>query len=96
MTKSEVLTRVGRNTGIEKLLVQKVSESFLEVIKESLSKGENVYIRGFGSFALKKRAKKLARNIRRNTALIVPEHYIVTLKPSKQFMDDVKKLKVKQ
>jgi DNA-binding protein HU-beta len=96
MTKAEVLTRVNRNTGIEKLLVQKSIESFLEVVKNSLSSGEPVFVRGFGSIVLKKRARKLARNIRKNTAIMVPEHYIVALKPCKDFADEVKKLKVKE
>lgn len=96
MTKAEVITRVSRSTGIEKLLVSKATECFMDIVKESLSKGEPVYIRGFGSFVLKKRAKKIARNIRRNTAMEVPAHYIAVLKPSKEFSDAVKNVKIKE
>jgi DNA-binding protein HU-beta len=97
MTKSEVLSKVSKNTGIEKSLTQKAVESFLEVVKDSLCKGEPVFARGFGSFILKKRAKKVARNITKNTAVIVPEHYIVALKVSKDFSDKVKaNVKVKK
>jgi DNA-binding protein HU-beta len=90
MTKSEVLNKVAKNTGIEKLLVQKSVENFLDVVKDAFSKGEPVFARGFGSFVLKKRAKKTARNIRKNTAVVVPEHYVVALKVAKDFADKVK------
>jgi DNA-binding protein HU-beta len=94
MTKAETLSKVSKRTGIEKVLVQKSVEGFLDVVRDSLTAGEPIFVRGFGSFILKKRAKKIARNIRKNTSLVVPEHYIVSLKPVKSFADDVKKAKV--
>ena len=97
MTKAEALAKVAKKTGIEKLLVQKSVETFLDVVRGSLSAGEPVFVRGFGSFILKKRAKKIARNIRKNTAMVVPEHYVAALKPVKDFADDIKtNVKVKK
>ncbi|MGL6177633.1 MAG: HU family DNA-binding protein [Tannerellaceae bacterium] len=65
-------------------------ESFMEIVKESLSKGDNVYLRGFGSFVVKKRAQKTARNISKNTTIIIPEHNIPAFKPAKTFLNSVK------
>jgi DNA-binding protein HU-beta len=85
MTKAELVNEIARNTGIDKATVLKTIESFMEVVKDSLSKSENVYLRGFGSFILKHRAEKTARNISKNTTIIVPAHYIPSFKPSKSF-----------
>ncbi|MFT4521185.1 MAG: DNA-binding protein HU-beta [Bacteroidia bacterium] len=91
MTKAEVINEIAERTGIEKNEVQQSVEVFFKVVKNSLSKGENVYFRGFGSFTLKKRAKKVARNISKNTQITIPEHFIPKFKPAKTFVDKVKK-----
>jgi DNA-binding protein HU-beta len=91
MTKAEIVTSIAKKTGIDKTTVLTTVEAFMESIKESLSQGEeNVHLRGFGSFILKKRAQKTARNITQNTTLIIPEHNIPAFKPAKVFFDAVK------
>ena len=90
MTKADIVNEISKNTGIEKVTVLKTVESLMETVKESLSKDKNVYLRGFGSFIVKKRAKKTARNISKNTTLIIPEHFIPAFKPSKTFVSKVK------
>lgn len=90
MTKAEVISQICDKTGIERADVTESVERFLEVVKEALSKGENVYIRGFGSFVNKKRAPKLARNILANETILVPAHFTPTFKPSDLFVDVVK------
>ena len=91
MTKAEIVTEIAKKTGIEKKDVLNTIEAFMEVVKESLTKEENVYLRGFGSFIVKKRAQKTARNISKNTTLIIPEHNIPAFKPAKTFNISVKK-----
>lgn len=91
MTKAEVIAEIVNKTGVEKAAVQKTLETFFKVVKGSLADGDNVYFRGFGSFVLKKRAKKVARNISKNTAMVIDEHYIPKFKPAKVFADRVKK-----
>ena len=90
MTKADIVNEVAKATGIEKIAVQNVIESFIESVKDSLAQDNNVYLRGFGSFIVKKRAKKTARNISKNTTLIIPEHNIPSFKPAKVFMNKVK------
>jgi DNA-binding protein HU-beta len=90
MTKADIVSRVSENTGIEKATVQKALEAFMETVKESLTEGRNVYLRGFGSFVVKKRAEKTARNISKNTTVIVPEHFIPSFKPAETFVVQVK------
>jgi DNA-binding protein HU-beta len=90
MTKADIVNEISKKTGIEKNLVQKSIESFMEIMKDSMVKGNNVYLRGFGSFILKKRAKKTARNFSKNTSIIIPEHYIPAFKPAKSFVNEVK------
>jgi len=90
MTKADIVNEISKNTGIEKITVQKTVESFMETVKDSLSKNKNVYLRGFGSFITKKRAKKTARNISKNTTIIIPEHFIPSFKPAKTFVNKVK------
>ncbi|MBO4603356.1 MAG: integration host factor subunit beta [Salinivirgaceae bacterium] len=90
MTKADIVNEISKNTGIEKVTVQKTVEALMDNIKSSLENGENVYLRGFGSFALKKRAKKTARNISKNTSLVIPEHFIPSFKPAKTFKTNVK------
>ena len=90
MTKADIVNEVAKATGIEKIAVQNVIESFMESVKDSLANDNNVYLRGFGSFIVKKHAKKTARNISKNTTLIIPEHNIPSFKPAKVFMSKVK------
>ncbi|MGQ1945964.1 HU family DNA-binding protein [Geofilum sp. OHC36d9] len=90
MTKADIVNEVSKNTGIEKVTVQKTVEAFMETVKGNLVKGNNVYLRGFGSFVTKKRAEKTARNISKNTTIIIPEHFIPSFKPSKSFILKVK------
>ena len=90
MTKADIVSEISKNTGIEKVSVQKIVEAAMENIKNSVSTGSNVYLRGFGSFVTKKRAKKTARNISKNTTLVIPEHFIPAFKPAKGFLNKVK------
>ncbi len=90
MTKADIVNEISKNTGIEKVTVQKTVEAFMDSIKTSLEGGSNVYLRGFGSFVVKKRAKKTARNISKNTTIIIPEHFIPSFKPAKTFINKVK------
>ena len=91
MTKADLINEVSKKTGIEKVIVKETIEAFMDTIKESLQSNNNVYLRRFGSFVVKKRAKKTARNISKNTTIVIPEHYIPAFKPSKVFMEEVKK-----
>ena len=90
MTKADIVNEVSKNTGIEKVTVQKAVEAFMETVKDSLTEGRNVYLRGFGSFIIKRRAEKTARNISKNTTIIIPEHFIPSFKPAKTFVAQVK------
>ena len=90
MTKADIVSQVSENTGIEKATAQSAIEAFMETVKESLAKGNNIYLRGFGSFVVKKRAEKVARNISRNTTVIVPAHFIPSFKPADSFVTQVK------
>lgn len=91
MTKADIVNEIAKTTGIDKATVLATVESFMDVVKDSLTEGDNVYLRGFGSFIVKKRAQKTARNISKNTAIIIPEHNIPAFKPSKSFVAQVKK-----
>lgn len=90
MTKADIVNEISKNTGIEKITVQKTVEAFMETVKDSMTKNDNVYLRGFGSFIVKKRAQKTARNISKNTTIIIPEHFIPSFKPAKTFISKVK------
>ena len=90
MTKADIVNEVSKNTGIEKLTVQKAVEAFMETVKDSLVDGKNVYLRGFGSFVVKRRAEKTARNISKNTTIIIPSHNSPSFKPAKTFVSKVK------
>jgi len=90
MTKAEIVAEIANKTGIEKVSIQNTVETFMETIKSSLMKGENVYLRGFGSFIVKRRAEKTGRNISKNTTIIIPAHNIPSFKPSKSFVSEVK------
>ena len=91
MTKADIVSEIAEKTGIEKIAVQASVESFMKVIKNHMSDGKNIYLRGFGSFIVKKRAEKTGRNISKNTTLIIPAHYIPSFKPAKTFVEKVKK-----
>ena len=91
MTKADIINDIAEKTGIEKLVVQASVEAFMKSVKNSMEKGENVYLRGFGSFIVKKRAEKTGRNISKNTTIIIPAHYIPAFKPAKTFAEEVKK-----
>ena len=96
MTKADIVARIAEKTGLEKVDVQTTVEAFMKEVKESLEAGENVYLRGFGSFIIKERAKKTGRNISKNTTIIIPAHNIPSFKPAKVFVDAVKtKVEVK-
>jgi len=90
VTKAEVVQQIADKTGIDKADVYTTVEAFFSVVKNSMSSGENIYIRGFGSFINKKRARKVGRNISKNTAIIINEHYVPSFKPSKVFLEKVK------
>lgn len=97
MTKADVINEIAEKTGVDKADVTASVEAFFSVIKSSMANGHNIYIRGFGSFINKKRKKKIARNISRNTALVIDEHYIPSFKPAKIFINKIKASeKVKQ
>jgi DNA-binding protein HU-beta len=86
MTKAELVNEISRTTGIDRMEVLKTVEAFMDTVKDSVIDGENVYLRGFGSMIVKKRAEKTARNISKNTTVIIPEHNIPAFKPSKSFV----------
>ena len=86
MTKADIVSNIVEETGLERVEALKVVESFMTTIKTSLSKGNNVYLRGFGSFVVKERAEKTGRNISKNTAIIIPAHNIPSFKPAKTFV----------
>ena len=90
MTKADIVSEISKSTGIDKQTVLNSVESFMDIVKSSLSQGENVYLRGFGSFVIKKRAQKTARNISKNTTITIPEHNIPSFKPAKTFLNEVK------
>ena len=90
MTKADIVSEIAKNTGVEKVQVLAIVESFMDSVKASLESGHNVYLRGFGSFIVKKRATKVARNISKNTTITIPEHNIPAFKPAKSFAAKVK------
>ena len=91
MTKAEIATEIAKTTGIDKASVVAVIEQFMTTVKDSLAHGNNVYLRGFGSFIVKKRAEKTARNISKNTTIIIPAHNVPAFKPASSFMDEIAK-----
>ena len=93
MTKSDIVNEISRSTGLEKAAVLTVVEKFMETVKDSMAHGENVYLRGFGSFIIKTRKEKTARNISKNTTIKIPEHKIPAFKPAKTFMAEVRDIK---
>jgi len=90
MTKAEIVNEISHQTGIEKSTVSKAVETLMKSIKDSMANGDNVYLRGFGSFLIKKKAEKKARNISKNTTIIIPAHNVPSFKPAKEFIAKVK------
>jgi DNA-binding protein HU-beta len=94
MRKADLISEIADKTGIPKVDVMVTLETMFKEIKRSLIEGENIYIRGFGSFITKKRAAKIGRNIKKNIAVEIPEHYIPAFKPAKEFVQEVKNKKI--
>ncbi len=90
MRKADLVNKIADKTGIAKVDVLVTLEAFFKEVKESLADGENVYVRGFGSFIVKRRAKKIGRHIKKNQAIEIPEHFIPAFKPAKIFTEQVK------
>lgn len=90
MTKADIVSEIAKNTGIEKVEVQRVVEAFMESVKTSLINHNDVFLRGFGSFIIKERAQKVARNILKGTTITIPAHNIPAFKPAKSFIAKVK------
>ena len=96
MTKADIVANIAEDTGLERVEVLKAVESFMNSVKSSLVNGDNVYLRGFGSFIVKERAEKTGRNISKNTSIIIPAHNVPAFKPAKTFVEEVKtKVEVK-
>ncbi len=90
MTKSEIVNEIAVRTGLEKTAIAETLDNFFVVARHSMVQGNNLYLRGFGTFELKKRETKVARNIKRNTSLVVPAHFVARFKPAKEFANEVK------
>jgi len=90
MTKADIVAGIAEETGLEKTEALRAVEAFMNAIKVSMANGQNVYLRGFGSFIVKERAQKTGRNISQNTTIIIPAHNVPSFKPSKTFVEEVK------
>jgi len=90
VTKADIISEIAEQTGIDKADVQSTVEAFFTVVKNNMADGENIYVRGFGSFVNKRRAKKIGRNISKNEPIVINEHYIPSFKPSKTFVEIIK------
>ena len=90
MTKADVINEIAEKTGVERKDVQASVEAFFSVVKDNMEGGNNIYVRGFGSFVNKKRARKIARNISKNTSIVIDEHFVPSFKPSKSFVERIK------
>lgn len=90
MTKAEVITEIAQQTGMDKGDVQVAVEAFFTVVKDKMAEGENIYVRGFGSFINKRRARKIGRNISQNEQIVIDEHFVPSFKPSKVFVEQIK------
>lgn len=90
VTKADIIAKIAQKTTLDKMSVQVAVEAFFDVVKENMAEGENIYVRGFGSFINKRRAKKVARNISKKVSIEIPEHYVPSFKPSKSFVETVK------
>lgn len=90
MTKADIISNICDSTGLDKIDVQITIEKFMQQVKDSIEAGNNVYLRGFGSFIVKTRAEKIGRNISKNTAVKIPSHNVPAFKPAKVFIERVK------
>jgi len=90
MTKEEIVSQIATTTGVDKKVIIPIIEEFMKTVQGSLVKKENVYLRGFGSFIIKHKLAKTARNISKNTTIVIPAHDAPAFKPAKEFMDRVK------
>jgi DNA-binding protein HU-beta len=90
MTKADIINAITQKTGLDRTEVSSTVESFISTVKDSMADGNDIFIRGFGSFINKKKARKTARNISKNTAIIIDEHYAPKFKPSPEFVDKIK------
>lgn len=90
MRKADLISKISDKTGIPKVDVLVTLETMFKEVKSTLANGENLYIRGFGSFIIKKRAAKIGRNIKKNIAVSIPEHFIPAFKPAKEFVQEIK------
>jgi DNA-binding protein HU-beta len=95
MTKAELVDQISEKTGIEKNIALEVVEATMKVIKQTMGGGENIYLRGFGSFVVKRRAKKIGRIISKNTTIVIPAHNIPAFRPARVFANKVKNAKIK-
>ena len=93
MTKADIVSEIAKSTGVDKTTVATVIESFMDNVKDSMTSGENVYLRGFGTFLIKQRAEKVARNISKNTTITIAAQNIPAFKPAKEFSFAVKEIK---
>ena len=91
MTKADIVNEITKQTGVDKHAALASIEAFMQIVKKSLEDGENVYLRGFGSFIIKERAEKIARNISKNVTIVVPKHNIPAFKPAQTFVDQISK-----
>lgn len=91
MTKADIVNEIAKKTGIEKIQVQTMVAAFIDTVKDSILAGNPVYLRGFGSFIVKHRATKAARNITKQTTLVIPEHDVPAFKPAKSFTAELNK-----
>lgn len=91
MTKADIVAQISEKTGMEKVNVLATVEAFMDAVRSNMEGGKNVYLRGFGSFIVKKRAQKTARNISKNTTLIIPAHNVPAFRPAQSFIGKVKK-----
>jgi len=91
MTKADIVNEISEKTGVEKIAVQATVEAFMKTIRNSMIEGKNVYLRGFGTFVVKRRAEKIGRNISKNTTVVIPAHFIPAFKPAKTFSERVKR-----
>ena len=96
MTKADIINEISEKTGVEKVAVSATVEAFMKIVKTSITSGNNVYLRGFGSFIVKKRAEKTGRIITKNQSIVIPEHFIPAFRPAKTFVEKVKKSQKKK
>jgi Bacterial nucleoid DNA-binding protein len=90
MTKADIVSAISKSTGLDRASVLAVVEGFMDEVMNSMNSGENVYLRGFGSFVVKRRAAKAARHIKNETTIIIPERYVPTFKPSSYFCENLR------